>query len=414
MGTLKIIKPNKILRGCIDLPASKSESNRLLIIKHLSNEKIIIENLSDADDIKVLSKALSKIKNQIGSEINIADSGTAMRFLCSLLSITKGNWQLYGSDRMQQRPIKPLVDALKTLGAEIDYSCKTGFPPLIIKGKELFNNNTEIDANISSQFISALLLIAPLLKNGLTIKIKGKIISESYILMTLKILESLGIKIQKNDDEIIVERNNYISTTYKIEADWTAASYWYEMASLASEADIFLNGLKKNSFQGDKILIDIYKNFGVKSVFENDGLRLLKTNIIKPHNFNFNFISNPDIAQSLAATCIGLNINAELSGLDNLRIKETDRLSALKNEFDKLKAETKIINSKKIIIKKAKKTEIKNILFNTYNDHRMAMCLAPLSLSYGEINIKNPDVVKKSYPKFWADLEKIGFKLKIG
>ena len=418
MHTLKIIKPYKNLKGTINLPASKSESNRLMIIKHLSNEKISVENLSGADDIKILSQALSKINNSKNNDdtickINVSDSGTAMRFLCALLSVTPGKWLLTGSERMKQRPLKPLVDALKILNADINYTEKTGFPPILIKGKKLKNNKTEILSNVSSQYISALLLIAPALDNGLILKLKGKIISESYISMTLKILDTFGIKTQKTQDEIIIKKQNYKAKTYKIESDWTAASYWFEMACLADDVDIFLKGLKKNSFQGDSILVEIYKNFGVKSVFENNGLRLLKTNIKKPDFFNFNFISNPDIAQTIAATCIGMNINAELTGLNNLYIKETNRLLALKNEFDKLKSETEIINNKKFIIKKSENTEIKNIIFDTYNDHRMAMCLAPLAICFNEININNPDVVKKSYPKFWDDLEKIGFELTI-
>lgn len=416
MKTLKIIKSDKVLKGTIDLPASKSESNRLLIIKHFSKEKILIQNFSDSNDIKILLKALSKINNSKNNnenpcEINAFDSGTAMRFLCALLSITKGNWLLAGSERMKQRPIKQLVDALRILGADIHYSEKSDFPPVLINGKKLVKNETEILSNVSSQYISALLLIAPILDNGLILKLKGKIISESYIQMTLNILDAFGIKIEKNQNEIIIKNQSYKSNTYKIESDWTAASYWFEMASFSDEADLFLKGLKENSFQGDRILVDIYKNFGVKSVFENGGLRLLKTNIKKPDYFKYNFISNPDIVQSIAATCIGMNINAELNGVSNLYIKETDRLKALKSEFDRLNFNTEIIKNSKFIIKNSERANIKSIISETYNDHRMAMCLAPLSICFNEITIKNPDVVKKSYPEFWQDMKKVGFKL---
>jgi 3-phosphoshikimate 1-carboxyvinyltransferase len=380
----KVSHPTKIVNCEIDLPSSKSISNRLLIIKALCKQNFEIKNLSNSDDTNSLKNALSDTKNTI----DVGAAGTSFRFLTSYLAIQKGReFILTGTDRMKERPIQNLVAALELLGAKISYLGKDGFPPLKIKGTRILGGEITIDGSISSQFISSLLLIAPTLANGLTLNISGNLVSKSYIQMTLKLMEEFGIKHSWDDNKIVVKPQTYTAKDYTVEADWSAATFWFQIAALTENCHIKLNGLYQKSIQGDAKVKTIFKNFGIASVFENNALTLTKNN-----NQNFpkaiDLMDTPDMYQSLKCTLFALNKTTEITGISTLKNKETDRIKAVKNELKKL-------GTSKII--------------ETYQDHRMAMSFAPLSLKYGKLTIKNSEVVSKSYPDFWKDLSRAGF-----
>jgi len=382
----KISHPTKVVNCEIDLPSSKSISNRLLIIKALCKEKFLIKNLSESDDTILLKNAL----NSKEKTINVSHAGTSFRFLTSFLSIQKGKeFILNGSDRMKERPIKELVNSLEGLGVKIEYLEKEDFPPLKIIGTEIDGGEIEIDGTISSQFISSLLLIAPNLKNGLILKIKGKLVSKPYVLMTLKLMGEFGINWTWNKDVITILKQEYVAKNYTVESDWSAATFWFQSASLSEKCKIILRGLNEESIQGDSACKKIFKDLGVDSVFKNGDLILTKNKRISPSE-TYNLIETPDIYQSLKCTLFTLNKDSEFTGIQTLRNKETDRIAAVENELLKL-------NTPKII--------------ETYNDHRMAMSFAPLSLKFEELQISNPGVISKSYPNYWKDLKKGGFKI---
>lgn len=415
---LKISSPkNKTIQGNIFIPSSKSISNRTLIIKALSKEKIILENISISDDTKVLQKAISQIENNSEEKpltINIGLAGTSFRFLSAFLSIQKGIYILTGEKKIQERPIKPLVNSLKNIGANIEYLEKEGFAPLLITGTTLIGKEITINANISSQFITALMLIAPKIKNGLKIKLIGKITSLPYITMTQNLMNLFSVETIFKNNKITIKEQNYTKNNLKIESDWSSASYFYEIVALSKQAEIILPNYYKNSIQGDSKLVEIYKTLGVNTTFKNNEIILSKAKF-KKEFFKYNFISEPDLAQAVLATCLALNIEAEVSGLETLKVKETDRIFALNKEFNKLNWE--LIETKKEVYSLRKKENIKKnnfeeIVFKTYEDHRMAMCLAPLSLKYDNIYIEKPEVISKSNPLFWKLLKKIGFNLK--
>jgi len=382
----KISHPTKVVNCEIDLPSSKSISNRLLIIKALCKEKFLIKNLSESDDTILLKNAL----NSKEKTINVSHAGTSFRFLTSFLSIQKGKeFILNGSDRMKERPIKELVNSLEGLGVKIEYLEKEDFPPLKIIGTEIDGGEIEIDGTISSQFISSLLLIAPNLRNGLILKIKGELVSKSYVLMTLKLMGEFGINWTWNKDVITILKQEYVAKNYTVESDWSAATFWFQSASLSEKCKIILRGLNEESIQGDSACKKIFKDLGVDSVFKNGDLILTKNKRISPSE-TYNLIETPDIYQSLKCTLFTLNKDSEFTGIQTLRNKETDRIAAVENELLKL-------NTPKII--------------ETYNDHRMAMSFAPLSLKFEELQISNPGVISKSYPNYWKDLKKGGFKI---
>ena len=382
----KISHPTKVVNCEIDLPSSKSISNRLLIIKALCKEKFLIKNLSESDDTILLKNAL----NSKEKTINVSHAGTSFRFLTSFLSIQKGKkFILNGSDRMKERPIKELVNSLQELGVKIKYLEKEDFPPLKIIGTEIDGKEIEIDGTISSQFISSLLLIAPNLRNGLILKIKGELVSKSYVLMTLKLMGEFGINWTWNKDVITILKQEYVAKNYTVESDWSAATFWFQSASLSEKCKIILRGLNEESIQGDSACKKIFKDLGVDSVFKNGDLILTKNKRISPLE-TYNLIETPDIYQSLKCTLFALNKDSEFTGIQTLRNKETDRITAVENELLKL-------NTPKII--------------ETYNDHRMAMSFAPLSLKFEELQISNPGVISKSYPNYWKDLKKGGFKI---
>jgi 3-phosphoshikimate 1-carboxyvinyltransferase len=394
-------------KSVITITGSKSESNRLLLLQAMFST-IGIQNISNADDAVLMQKALSS-----GSEvIDIHHAGTAMRFLTAFLA-TQPNREvvLTGSSRMQERPIKILVDVLNQLGAKISYENQEGYPPLKIIGQEITNNIATIKANVSSQYISALLLIAPSLKNGLELSLEGEITSIPYINMTLSLLQQLGIETSFQENTVVVKPVNKGVSPIKLtfESDWSSASYFYSIVALSDVGtQITLSAFKKKSLQGDSILVDIYKEFGVQTTFENNTIILNKVSENKTPK-TFNLIKCPDIAQTIAVTCLGLELDCHLDGLHTLKIKETDRLQALKYEIEKFGTKVSITDNS-LTIKDCKSLN-PNVIVETYKDHRMAMAFAPLGLKTNII-INKADVVSKSYPDFWKDLSQIGFSLK--
>jgi 3-phosphoshikimate 1-carboxyvinyltransferase len=402
----KIIKLTaETISGKLSMPSSKSMANRALILQALFPQAVSIANLSTADDTVTLKKLLHSKDNIL----NTGHAGTTYRFLTAYLSIQKGREVvLTGSERMKERPIKPLVEALNTLGASIEYLEKEGYPPLKITGKELTNNKVAIKGDISSQYISALVLIGSKLKNGLEIKIEGELVSLPYLLMSIQLIKSLGIDVIYENNRIIITPPKEIKkVNFIIEPDWSSASYWYSFVALVDNAEILLEGYTKDSLQGDAVLKDIYKDFGVQTTFEKNGVRLSKSKNFKiPKTWEYDFTLCPDIAQTLAVTCAALNVSANFSGLSTLKIKETDRLQALKTELEKFGCEVQITNDSFQLNKGINRSVNKEIEIETYNDHRMAMAFVPLAL-YTTLKIKNAEVVSKSYPTFWKDVDLI-------
>ena len=385
----------------IKLPASKSISNRALILDALANSEYEIENLADCDDTNVLLYALdSNI-----STFDIGAAGTSMRFLTAFLAKTMGEWIVTGSDRMKQRPIKILVDALNTVGAKIEYIEKEGFPPLRIFGSALIGGEIHLKGNVSSQYISALMMIAPTMLEGLKIVLEGKIISKPYINMTIQMMEEYGAFVDFRDNIIDIKPQEYHPIPYKVESDWSAASYWYEILAITGKGEIFLKGLKENSYQGDSRVADLFIDLGIRSTYMKEGVLLTHT---KKHisKMEYDFSDEPDLTQTFAVTCCLMGIPFHFKGLESLKIKETDRITALINELAKLGFIIEKPNENELAwngkIQEAK-TEIS---ISTYDDHRMAMAFAPASLKKA-IHIENPEVVSKSYTKFWADFERL-------
>ena len=405
---LKLYKSSINRHSALTITGSKSESNRLLLLQALF-PTIGIQNISNADDAVLMQNALSSDSNTI----DIHHAGTAMRFLTAFLSTQDGREvTLTGSSRMQERPIKVLVDALSQLGADISYKTSEGFPPLIIKGKAITKHKVSIKANVSSQYISALLLIAPSLKNGLELTLEGEITSIPYIKMTLSLLNQLGVKTKFEGNNIVVEhaKSGISPITLTVESDWSSASYFYSIVALSEiGTEITLSSYKKKSLQGDSVLADIYKDFGVETGFKDNSIIISKVANCEEDTVNCNLIKAPDIAQTIAVTCLGLGVNCHLEGLHTLKIKETDRLLALKNEIEKFGTPVSI-SEDSLTINNAQKLN-DNITVETYKDHRMAMAFAPLSLKTN-LTINEADVVSKSYPAFWEDLSQIGFIIK--
>lgn len=395
------------LQSEIKITGSKSESNRLLLLQALYSN-IQIENLSNSDDTRVMSQALSSTSNIV----DVHHAGTAMRFLTAYFAFQKGREVvLTGSDRMKERPIKILVDALRELGADISYLETEGFPPLKINGKNPTKNKVTLQANVSSQYISALLLIAPKLENGLELTLEGNITSVPYIKMTLRLLEELGIETSFKDQTIKVKQqsaiNNQIAT---VESDWSSASYFYSIIALSKVGTkITLSSYKAHSLQGDAALADIYLQFGVKTTFKTNRLVLQKVEMLNNLSLiELDLSNSPDIAQTITVTCFALGLECLLTGLHTLKIKETDRLLALKTEIEKLGGMVTITTNSLHL--KASNNLKSQVAIATYNDHRMAMAFAPLALKTSLI-INDAEVVSKSYPGFWNDLKTIGFQI---
>ena len=398
------------IKANINLPSSKSISNRALIINALSYSPYPLLNLSDSDDTKVLEAALNSNSNKF----DIGHAGTAMRFLTAFLAKIVGEWEVTGSERMQQRPISILVDALNSLGAQIEYIKNEGFPPLKIFGSRLIGKTIELDGSVSSQYISALLLIAPTIENGLTLRLKGEITSRSYIDLTLKLMTKFGIQYRWEENEITVPQQNYLPRDFTVEADWSGASYWYEILSLCDSGEILLKNLQLESLQGDANIAGWFTQFGVISTQKTDGVLLSKKENFSPKKLIHDFIENPDVAQTMACLCVAKKIPFYFTGLKTLKIKETDRISALQNELALFGAELTEPNEGELAWngKINQNICIENPVIETYHDHRMALAFAPMAISGIKLRISDPMVITKSYPGFWEDLKTVGFTVK--
>ena len=407
MMQIKVTAPAKI-HTTIQLPSSKSISNRALIINALGNGTHHPENLSDCDDTRVMIRALNDDKETI----DIMAAGTAMRFLTAYLSVTPGTRIITGTERMQQRPIQVLVNALRELGADIEYVANDGFPPLRITGRELRKDTISLPGNVSSQYISALLMIAPVLTNGLTIRLTGDIISRPYINLTLQLMNDFGVRAEWTDDHRLkVEPQAYHSTPFYVESDWSAASYWYQIVALSKEAEVTLPGLFKDSYQGDSQVAGIFRSLGVETIYK-DKTVILKKNGKSVERLDYDFINQPDLAQTFVVTCALLNIPFRFSGLQSLKIKETDRMAALITEMRKLEYILHETDGSVLSWEGERCTTEEHPAIDTYEDHRMAMAFAPTCLALPEILINNPQVVSKSYPRYWEDLRQAGFIIK--
>ncbi|WP_290696326.1 3-phosphoshikimate 1-carboxyvinyltransferase [Lacinutrix sp.] len=404
---IKLQKSSIKEESSIQITGSKSESNRLLLLQALYPE-IKIENVSNSDDSQLMTKALASS----AQEIDIHHAGTAMRFLTAYFAIQNKREKLIsGSKRMKERPIKILVDALNQLGADVSYKENEGFPPLLIKGKQLTKHKVSLDANVSSQYISALLLIASKLENGLELTLKGKITSVPYINMTLSLLTQLNIETEFKNNIITVKplQEKMKPKTLTVESDWSSASYFYSIVALAKIGTVIsISSYKKNSLQGDSALANIYKSFGVATTFKENTVLIKKTaKVDSKTTIDFDLANSPDIAQTISVTAFALGLESNLTGLHTLKIKETDRLEALKTEIEKLGGQVKITNESLHL--SPSKNIIENVVVSTYNDHRMAMAFAPLALKT-PIEIEDYKVVSKSYPTFWDDLKQLGFQ----
>ncbi|CDF14150.1 MULTISPECIES: 3-phosphoshikimate 1-carboxyvinyltransferase [Phocaeicola] len=404
---IKVTAPAKI-HTTIQLPSSKSISNRALIINALGNGTHHPENLSDCDDTRVMIRALNDDKETI----DIMAAGTAMRFLTAYLSVTPGTRIITGTERMQQRPIQVLVNALRELGADIEYVANDGFPPLRITGRELRKDTISLPGNVSSQYISALLMIAPVLTNGLTIRLTGDIISRPYINLTLQLMNDFGVRAEWTDDHRLkVEPQAYHSIPFYVESDWSAASYWYQIVALSKEAEVTLPGLFKDSYQGDSQVAGIFRSLGVETIYKDKAV-ILKKNGKSVERLDYDFINQPDLAQTFVVTCALLNIPFRFSGLQSLKIKETDRMAALITEMRKLGYILHETDGSVLSWEGERCTTEEHPAIDTYEDHRMAMAFAPTCLALPEILINNPQVVSKSYPRYWEDLRQAGFIIK--
>ncbi len=413
--TYELLAPQK-LEGTIALPSSKSISNRALVIHALAEEKILPSNLSDCDDTEVIIAAL----RHMPYEIDIKAAGTAMRFMTAYLSVTEGEHVITGTDRMRHRPIRILVDALRSLGADIRYEGEEGFPPLHIQGKKLEGGTLEIAGNVSSQYISALLMIGPILEKGLTLRLTGELISLPYIEMTLKMMREFGAEAEWKDDHTIsVAHKPYTARNYHVESDWSAASYWYEMMALqdAPHAEVSLVGLSEDSLQGDAVIKDIFERLGVKTSFKSatentPPMAIISRNEEVVERLDYDFSRCPDLAQTCVVSCLLLGVPFTFTGLQTLKIKETDRIEALKKEVRKLGYVIYDVHDDTLIWE-GETCEPSHEPIATYEDHRMAMAFAPAAFRHRSLRIAHPEVVSKSYPRFWDDLREMGFDITI-
>ena len=400
-------KNNKTINGIIEIGGSKSESNRLLMLKNYSSD-FKITNLSRSDDTKILVDAL----NSSEKKIDIHHAGTAMRFLLSYYA-SKQNLEvvLTGSDRMKNRPIGILVNALRYLGANIEYQGKEGYPPIKIIGKTLIYNEVSLPANISSQYISSLMMLGVKIKNGIKLKLEGNITSKPYILMTKKLIERIGFNVSINNNEIeVFGIKKSFDKIVEVESDWSSASYFYNIVAFSEDAKITLKTFKRNSIQGDSIISGIYKKLGVDTLYEKNYIIISKNKKTRlPKKLELDLSDSPDLAQTIAICCLALGIECRLSGLHTLKIKETDRIEALKKEFIKLGVQDVETSNNTIYFKGDQKLN-NNIKISTYQDHRMALSFATLAVII-DISIEHPSVVSKSFPNYWEDLKTLGFKI---
>jgi 3-phosphoshikimate 1-carboxyvinyltransferase len=405
---IRLNNNGKGISGQVNLPGSKSVSNRVLIIKALSGLPFEINNLSDSDDTIFLERALSEYAHL--DNVHIGHAGTDMRFLTAFFSMQPKTVILTGSDRLKERPVKDLVEVLKVLGADISYLEKEGYPPLRITGRELSGGEVEMDATISSQFVTALLLISPYFMEGLILSLSGELVSKPYIALTINVMKEFGAEVswEQNQIRVFSKPYAYEKKTYYVEADWSSASYYYSMVALSEvNTSVTLMGLSENSSQADARCSALYRWFGVDTIFDKGKAIIKKTGQMKPGLLELNLVDCPDIAQTLVVTCIAMRCPFRFSGLQTLKIKETDRIKALQLEARKFGIELETSDN---TIQWLKPTDIKNdeCVVSTYHDHRMAMSFSPLSLEMEGLCIDDPDVVSKSYPLFWKHLNSIG------
>lgn len=408
----------KNIEANITVTGSKSISNRALIIKAVLNANTLLHNLSDSADTQNLLQALSQIKAHGQAHINVNHAGTNMRFLTAYLAALPGEWTIGGSARMCERPIKPLVDALCQLGAHIEYLGKEGYPPLKIIGRVLDKKTCHVDASVSSQFVSALLLASPLFKNGLNVQLEGAQVSKPYSHMSIAVLKLFGADVLLKNNRLSINFSTNAHTpslppNLNIESDWSSASYWYSISALSESANIHLHSFLPDSWQADAKMADIMSTLGVQTTYRDQSIHL-KRIPLQTHVLQYNCVDCPDIAQTLAVLCVGLGIEGHLQGLSTLRIKETDRLLALKTELEKFGAKVEIDNASIHIYPAPPHTWAKHTFhIHTYHDHRMALSFAPLALLCQSIKITDDAVIQKSYAKFWADLKSAGFSVNL-
>jgi 3-phosphoshikimate 1-carboxyvinyltransferase len=410
---MRISKSNRNIYGEIRLPTSKSISNRLLILQFCYGPDLKIRNLSSADDTVLLSSLLDLIRQyQLRGDtgllrVDTRNAGSVMRFLLPLLTVTRGHYLMTGNDRMQQRPVGALVDALRTTGADIEYLNKPGFPPLLIRGRAISGRRISLDISVSSQFLTALLLLAPRLEEGLTIELTGKAVSWPYVKMTTGILSELGVQVILQENAIRVYNKPNIRTEIEVEPDWSAASFWYCMLSMAEKGDILFPGLRKSGLQGDQQVAAFFRELGVDTIEEKRGIRIIKTKQVQ-HDLKADFTGFPDLALPVILSCGAAGLMGSFTGLEQLRIKESDRIEAMKSGL--LKAGISLIEEP------AGNWKLSGLFKNPsnlpipdYEDHRVAMTFACLAIKGFNITIEHPEVVNKSYPDFWKDLESVGF-----
>ncbi len=403
MKQIRLHKLSKPIRASIQLASSKSESNRALIIQALSRKKIELHNLAEARDTQTMMRLLQADEK----ELDVLDAGTTMRFLLAYCTVARSGRVLKGTARMHQRPVKLLVDALNQLGASIKYLENEGFPPVLVEGlmEGQKQSAVSIRGDVSSQYISALLMIAPTLAQGLKLTLEGKIGSRPYISMTLGLMRRFGIEYLWEENVITIEPQDYQAGNYTIESDWSGASYWYSLVALAEDAKVKLLGLRKDSLQGDIAIVEIMEKLGISSEFDDEGVLLKKQEADQA--FHYDFSDCPDLAQTVAVTCAAKGVPCTMTGLESLRIKETDRIAALRQELDKIGASLLEDSGTWQLKPGHNPQEIEELQIHTYEDHRMAMAFAPLA-ALMELNIEEPDVVVKSYPGFWKDLGQAG------
>jgi 3-phosphoshikimate 1-carboxyvinyltransferase len=401
--SVKLFHPTKDIFTDILLPSSKSESNRVLIINALCEQSCLLSNLSEARDTQTMLRLLASDD----LTLDVLDAGTTMRFLTAYCTVKNRETILTGTARMCERPIRLLVDALREVGATIDYTHQEGFPPIHIKNFKSTKDKLAICGEVSSQYISALLMIAPMLLRGLELELLGRVASMPYIQMTLQLMEKFGVKHEWKHNTIYISPQKYHAAAYAVESDWSASSYWYSVTSLAHHAQIKLLGLKKDSLQGDSEIVKIMEKLGVSTIFEDDGVLLKKIPAVK--DFEWDFTHCPDLAQTIAVIGAAKGIGMKMTGLESLKIKETDRIVAIREELAKFGIQAIDVNDSELHIS-PQELKAPNTMIKTYKDHRMAMAFAPLGLRF-EVEIEKPEVVEKSYPRFWEDLQKGGFQV---
>lgn len=397
---------NGMIKGEVHLPASKSISNRVLIIKAICESDFMINNLSDASDTSTLKSLL----DSGSAEINAGEGGTTLRFLLAYLSLKGDQVRVTASESLKNRPVSPLVEALRSLGADIVYDEEEGRLPVTLRKSKLTGHSVTISGEVSSQFISALMLIGPYVKGGLEINITGEILSLPYILMTRSVMQHFGADVSLTDQRIVVKEGSYLPHNITVEGDWSAASYWYEIAALSDECEILLKGLSPESLQGDSVVARLFEALGVHTRFEESGAVLTKQKkFVLPDYFVHDFSGCPDLGPAIAAATGALNVTADLNNLKNFRLKESDRAVAMQRELYNFSVKTDFCGGSRFKVYSGRGIRAWDRPVKTYNDHRVAMAFAPLCLKTGRVMIHEPHVVKKSYPGFWEELKSVGF-----